>query len=502
MTTLQPDLQVYLDRYHVLVASQDTSNKLIEDLIVYANSTGHDLRQENTTLQERLRDAQLDLEDATRSRRELQQQLTAANAKLSQYNMDNENLKSRNPYVMVLIDGDGTFFLDEYIKQGVEGGKKAAKALRSAIIDQCSDLDDDVEVLAKVCANLNGLAKTMTRHGVVDNHEELRNFMLGFTQAKASFDFIDVGHGKERADSKIKEAARFNLKNHNCKKILLGISHDAGYAPFLDEILRSDHITRRVCIIEGSPVVRELENTGAAILSFDHIFAKEKFVERKGSSASYLQANAPPFVTNGNHPGSQPPTPHQPLVPHTWAGVTSVAPPLTTPPPLVFPVAIKNGAAAANAAAAAASTIITPHPKIKWNPGPRGLDDTLVIQASVLAKIKQRTGNNKLCNNHYLRGPCAKMDECPFEHKYKATEEDIKAISFLTRLNPCVNGQDCEIECIYGHHCPSWGLDLTKCGGQRSDEGVCGAFGCRFAKDAHPPDTVIKHPKKYHDYSY
>ena len=32
----------------------------------------------------------------------------------------------------------------------------------------------------------------------------------------------------------------------------------------------------------------------------------------------------------------------------------------------------------------------------------------------------------------------------------------MKAIAFLTRLNPCTSGQDCDLEfCIYGHHCPS-----------------------------------------------
>lgn len=44
----------------------------------------------------------------------------------------------------------------------------------------------------------------MKRVGVLDNGEDLREFTLGFTQGKASFDFIDVGHGKERADSKIR----------------------------------------------------------------------------------------------------------------------------------------------------------------------------------------------------------------------------------------------------------------------------------------------------------
>lgn len=44
----------------------------------------------------------------------------------------------------------------------------------------------------------------MKRDGSVDNENDVKDFFLGFTQAKASFDFIDVGYGKERADSKIR----------------------------------------------------------------------------------------------------------------------------------------------------------------------------------------------------------------------------------------------------------------------------------------------------------
>lgn len=44
----------------------------------------------------------------------------------------------------------------------------------------------------------------MARDGCLDSMADLKDFTLGFTQARASFDFIDVGYGKERADSKIK----------------------------------------------------------------------------------------------------------------------------------------------------------------------------------------------------------------------------------------------------------------------------------------------------------
>lgn len=61
--------------------------------------------------------------------------------------------------------------------------------------------------MAKVCANVSGLSKAMGRDGSLDSPDDLREFTLGFTQGKASFDFIDVGYGKERADAKIKGAA-------------------------------------------------------------------------------------------------------------------------------------------------------------------------------------------------------------------------------------------------------------------------------------------------------
>lgn len=95
-------------------------------------------------------------------------------------------------------------FREDLVRLGIEGGKKAATALRKAVLEQYNDLADDTEVIAKVCANVSGLAKALIRDGSLENTEDFREFTLGFTQGKASFDFIDVGHGKERADSKIK----------------------------------------------------------------------------------------------------------------------------------------------------------------------------------------------------------------------------------------------------------------------------------------------------------
>ena len=110
----------------------------------------------------------------------------------------------RNPYIQVLIDGDGMLFNANLIRLGVEGGKQAASALRNAVLEHCSDLTDQIEIIANVYANQYGLANAMLRDGSLEDMEHLKNFAVGFTQGKAAFNFIDVGHGKERADSKLK----------------------------------------------------------------------------------------------------------------------------------------------------------------------------------------------------------------------------------------------------------------------------------------------------------
>jgi archaellum component FlaC len=65
------------------------------------------LRQENLSLSDQLRNSRLDYEDSVNSRRELQQRIKDLENQLGNVSQDNNVLKHRNPYVLVLIDGDG-----------------------------------------------------------------------------------------------------------------------------------------------------------------------------------------------------------------------------------------------------------------------------------------------------------------------------------------------------------------------------------------------------------
>ena len=247
-------------------------------------------------------------------------------------------------------------------------------------------------------------------------------------------------------DGLLADITKWNLRNYNCKQVILGISHDAGYAPYLDDLLQDQLVRARVTVLEGVPMVRELRATGINKLNLtEDLFRSEKLVDRVSVSHEALPAATAAasatsvgglVITPATSTASTPAMAHA-----SYARVTS---PVSPPPTITLPLQPRTSNAANRPAAPA---------KAPWSPGPRGLDPPIQVSQSALESIKRRRDNNKLCNNHYLRGPCAKGDACCFEHKYKPTKDEINAIAFLSRLQPCAHGQDCDVDdCIYGHH--------------------------------------------------
>lgn len=249
---------------------------------------------------------------------------------------------------------------------------------------------------------------------------------------------------------------KWHLRNNNCRQVVLGCSHDSGYAPFLHNLLRDDLTKQRITILEGFPTHRLLVETGVNIISFPKLFRSDKLLDKPMTNGFQQRP-----ISNGV-PGLQPlPAPVSAPVSSPPVVAASVPPPSSTPvpPPSSYARAIKSASPPPQMtlplqpkpkASAPAAQVSKP---AAWNPGPRGIDPPILVSESAMNNIKKRKDSNKLCNNHYLRGPCAKGDSCCFEHKYKPSPDEINAIAFLARLNPCTNGQECDVQdCIYGHH--------------------------------------------------
>ncbi|KAI1102014.1 hypothetical protein F4804DRAFT_354043 [Jackrogersella minutella] len=440
-------IMTFLQRYKEYENEKENTNTFIKDLMMYTEEMETYLRKEINHLHQQMGDVHLDLESATKGRAGLQQRVKDMETRLGV-------VPDLNPYVMVLIDGDGLIFREQFVKQGLIGGRKAADELRKAVAQKfSSSTETELEVLAKVVANVPGLSKAMKYDGCVDDEATLYEFISGFNQAKAHFDFMDVGHGKERADAKILECTRFHIRNFNCKQILLGISHDAGYAPFLNNIVHSDDTKQRITILEGTPTVENIVETGIAITSFNKIFRTEKLLAKSTT----------------NKPTS--------IVPANGVSYAAVTQSRADPPPqITLPIPLKDPAMR--------SMRPSKQPTPPWNPGPHGCDPPIKVNVAVVEKLKKRKDSEKLCNNHFLRGPCSRGDDCDFVHNYCPTKEEKKVIELFSRLNRCCKGQDCQTtNCIYGHNCPS------------IIDGVCQSSRCKFSVEEHPPNTKFKYPR-------
>lgn len=130
----------------------------------------------------------------------------------------------RNPFVLVLIDGDNYIFDDALVATGSEGGARAANMLNAAIKDRLLRLGHDVanaRIMVRIYTNLGGLSKALARVGLA-GHEarSLAPFTASFTQSQDLFDFVDVGDKNRNVDLKIGEMFRLFAGHSQCKHIL------------------------------------------------------------------------------------------------------------------------------------------------------------------------------------------------------------------------------------------------------------------------------------------
>lgn len=115
--------------------------------------------------------------------------------------------QERDPFALILIDGDGMIFDDQFIKRGEIGGREAATMLTSCIREYLHEriptLPSDYKIVTRIYANLKGLGEVCYRAGILERAVMIEDFARGFTGSKQLFDFVDVGMGKDRADDKI-----------------------------------------------------------------------------------------------------------------------------------------------------------------------------------------------------------------------------------------------------------------------------------------------------------
>ncbi|RYO94208.1 hypothetical protein DL766_002706 [Monosporascus sp. MC13-8B] len=416
----------------------------------------------------RIAELELDLEDQKRSRAVYQ-----SKASLLEKDVQTLDQKvNKDPFVVVLIDGDGAKFADEFLRDPAEGAERAAQKLKQAVRDNLRGTSfghDDISIVVRVYANLSDLSKSLRLSRVISSDDEMRLFAERFTNSRADFDFVNVGKGKENADSKIRR-------------------------------LPDD----RVVLLETTPAEPGFRSLGFPITRFDDVFRSEPLNNETKHTMlpppglqpmpirvqSPLETNSEPFPRPG--PIARPTLPvskassaispgqqqeQRPPVNHTTVSTPSpvLSTATTDSKPPVRPqttsvISSGNGGISVNYATAGGSndhqnvTVKAPKPKkqpkvIYYNADGYRIDPPTQhpprtpAQATYQAKF-QSIKPSVFCNDFYLKGRCKWGVNCDKTHDAELTAPELAIHRYKARTSICPAGPYCvDYDCYLSHHC-------------------------------------------------
>ncbi|KAL5419088.1 hypothetical protein PMIN03_000617 [Paraphaeosphaeria minitans] len=405
-------------------------------------------------------------------------------------------------FVLALIDGDGVIFQDALLRAaGSDGGSEAASRLQHAIRDHITTLygnSGNWPIMVQIYVSLDKLANKLASVGLVDKPSALRTFAQGFSLNQSLFSIVDVGHGKERADHKIKEMLRTFSDNPTCRHIIFGGCHDAGYLLNLDQYKHHAHKAARITLLESTPAWRgfaELPNFRR--MRFDNVFRNTELPEYgytvprpyapiQPNISALMQPPAPASVqpiartmTNptpppgfANPPSGFPstalsfPASNSPRDTPTISSPATTASSLAVTNPTPEPTDSSSWAAVGqkNGVPTSEKISIAPKPKSKsnkkwayYNEEEQRLDEPLPPKdkaacEAIEARMK-RSGKN-LCNQWHLNnGKCANGAKCHFQHEPKLTPAGLTALLYKSRSLACKDRYCQNVDCYLGHQC-------------------------------------------------
>lgn len=160
--------------------------------------------------------------------------------------------QERNPFVLVLVDGDAYVF-QESLLRGVDGGRHAAQLLTEAVkaslrakgLEHC-------QVMVRVYANVAGLSKKLCKAGLLGAEKRsLAPFIASFNRCYGLVEFVDAGEQKDNAVFKLRALMSLYGENLHCKHIYFAACHDVGY---LSDLIPHISNHRRFTLVDSSGV--------------------------------------------------------------------------------------------------------------------------------------------------------------------------------------------------------------------------------------------------------
>ncbi|KAH0346042.1 HIT-like protein, partial [Aureobasidium melanogenum] len=444
----------------------------------------------------------LKLECAGRAR--LQQQLDSLRL-LGGHDCSTE----QGSFVLALIDGNELIFRSDFLSQGDQGGRQAARLLFQTINEYVFSTIDTLsihtKVLVRVYVDLDELCSLCLRAGLVYHSNQFKLFVRGFCQNQNLFDMIDVGmKGREVVIDKMEENLHMNIVDTHCKHILFGCEDGEIYAPMLKRLFAEHVGTRsRITLLHGTPLDNHLISLRLAPTRMNAVFRDTGVDTPKVKDQIPEFSTIPTLLRESISPApssSSPATSHSSfratstVVQHPAVrelhsrqvsmssnqSVESSAMPVTS-----WAMAAKKGAAVK---APPQSSIKERELSIdgicRNRKGQRIDPPTPEFKKDEVNRLKKL----KLCNAHHLRHNCPYPDgKCEHDHLYKCNAKELETLKLVARMSACIHGSDCsDAGCIYGHRCP---FPESRESGSKGKPCINGE-NCRFPPEMHKMDTT------------
>ncbi|KAJ6144760.1 hypothetical protein N7470_008655 [Penicillium chermesinum] len=457
------DATPFLDRYRELSSLDEKKNQLIEELLQRVASLEEDFKQEK-----------LDHARETRFNRDIQLHEMELMQQISQI----KTIMAREPFVVVLLDGEGSFFKDDLLQLGEEGGRSAARqlysGLNSYLLKQLPSINSP-KIMIKIYLNMKSFGDLCVRAGVISDPTILQDFIRGFNETTSFRKLWILGLARIRPVIRFRTFQVF-LYNCHCHQIFLGCASNSEYARFLDETTKEGDLTGRISLVEGIPFDKELDSAKASyrIARFPDVLRSSKL------APAYMA----PWKTSLPSRSMLTPSPSQ--QPQNVPSLSRTSTNTSTSgicAPLPAPTASKiSGSPASDFQTVRSRPNGTTAPKtVERNKYGQRVDrlDFKSIPRDDLNKLKKL----KLCNYYFLLGECPNEENCYHDHDRKLSRTDLHILSAIARMTPCRFGLECDDpDCIYGHRCPQSEPGKKTC--FRGDT-------CRFEPVAHGIDTNI-----------
>lgn len=177
-------------------------------------------------------------------------------------------------------------------------GALAAIRLKNEVmkhIMDTNDIPDSARVMTRVFINGSGRQNNSQRRQSFKGTQTdlLAAFRMQFTEAIPLFDFVDVGHGKERADEKIRgisciffaasyiftnipENFHLHLSNPYCHRVFLAACTDNGFARMLEQYQYHTAAYEKIVLVSLGYVESEIARLGFKAVVWPSVFVKKE----------------------------------------------------------------------------------------------------------------------------------------------------------------------------------------------------------------------------------